>query len=142
MSDASELVVASAFLLPLEAHLAWSVLDAAGVEAQVHDEYVVRADWLLCHAVGGVKVVVRAEDLTTACELLETTAVVLDDDALLQLSGAEDREQDVCPRCGSPAWGWVTFGRRAAALTWVIVGLPLYAVRRRLQCGHCGHVAR
>jgi hypothetical protein len=142
MSDLSELVVARAFSLPDEAHLACSVLHAAGLDARVADEYTVKTDWLLSNAVGGVKVMVRAEDLTTARELLEQTAVLSDDDASLQMLDTEDSEEDVCPRCRNRKWVPVTLGKRLAVWSWLIVGMPLYPVRRRWQCGHCGHLVK
>jgi hypothetical protein len=140
MSEASELVVVSSHSLAHEAHLARSVLHAAGIEARVHDEYFVTADWRLSNAIGGVKVVVRAEDFTTARELLENNAAVSDDDASRMLE-AEDAEQDVCPRCGGRVWVPVTSGKWLAVLS-LFIGLFLFPVWHRRECSHCGHVAR
>ena len=66
MDDASQLVVVSACSQPYEAHLACSALHAAGLEAHVADEHTVAADWLMSNAIGGVKVLARAEDLIAA----------------------------------------------------------------------------
>jgi hypothetical protein len=144
MSDASELVVAGAFSLPHEAYVACSALHAAGIEARIADEHIVTTDWTLSNAVGGVKVMVRAENLAAARELLENTAVVSDDaDAdSPQMSGVEDSEQDVCPRCGSHALVAVKAGKRLSALSWFIIGAPLFPVWRRMRCSDCGHESR
>ena len=142
MSHASELVVVSAFSQPHEAHLACSALHAAALEALVADENTVAADWLLSNAVGGVKVLVHAENLTTAREVLEHIASVPDDAAPHQMLDAENSEQDVCLHCGSRALAPVTFGKRLSVFSWMIVGIPLFPVWRRRRCGDCGHKNR
>lgn len=162
MTDASELVVVRAFSQIHEANLAWSALDAAGVAARVADDNTVAADWLLSNAIGGVKLLVRAEDLTKAREILDSTASVSDDvgpdDVVLgdigpddtgpnvasgdvaafQMPGAEDSEDVACPSCGARRFVNVTSGRRLSALTWLITGFPLFPVRRRERCAECG----
>lgn len=55
----------------LEASLAKSILDSAGVESFLVDDNLVRLHWFYSNAVGGVKVLVRAEDADTARELLQ-----------------------------------------------------------------------
>ncbi len=157
MTDASELVVARAFSHIHEANLAWSALDAAGVAARVTDDNTVAADWLLSNAIGGVKLLIRAEDLTKASEILASTASVSDvgpddvgpvvlgpddigpeDVAPFQMPDAEDSEDAVCPSCGGRQFVYVTSGRRLSALTWLIIGFPLVPVRRRERCAECG----
>jgi hypothetical protein len=141
MSDSSELVVARAYSLPHEAHLACSVLHAAGLEARVADEHIVTADWFLSNAVGGVKVMVRAEDLTTARELLDQAAVVSNEDAPSQMLDTQGSEEDACPRCGSRTWESVTYGKRLAALSMLVMPM-LLPVWRRTRCGQCGYETR
>lgn len=138
MSDASELVVARAFSLAHEAHFACSVLDAAGIEARVADEHLVTAYWFLSNAVGGVKVLVRAEDLTTARELLDNQAVVSDDAAPPEMSDTANAHEDPCPRCGNRVWVSVTHGKQLAVLSLFLMPLPL-PVWRRNRCGQCGY---
>ena len=142
MSDTSELAVVRAFSLPLEAHLACSALHAAGLEARVADQDMVTADWLLSNAIGGVKVLVRAEDLATAREVLENIASVSDDDAVDGMSDVEDAAQDVCPQCGGRTWVSVTHGKRLAVLSWMVISFPLFPVWRRWRCSDCGHESR
>jgi hypothetical protein len=147
VTDASELVVARAFSHIHDANLAWSALDAAGVAARVTDDNIVAANWLLCNAIGGVKLLIRAEDLTKASEILASTASVSDvgpddigpeDVARFQMPDAEDSQDAVCPSCGGRQFVYVTSGRRLSALTWLLIGLPLVPVRRRERCAECG----
>jgi DNA-directed RNA polymerase subunit RPC12/RpoP len=51
----------------------------------------------------------------------------------------EDRNA-ACPRCGSEDTAAVVAGRRWTFLSWLVLGLPLFPVRRRSRCRHCGHV--
>ena len=54
-----------------EALLAKSMLDSAGIESFLADENLVRLDWFYSNLVGGIKLMVRAEDAETARTLLE-----------------------------------------------------------------------
>ena len=54
------------FSKPEEAHLFRMRLGAVEIEAFVQDENLVQNYWLLCNAVGGVKVQVAAEDVDDA----------------------------------------------------------------------------
>lgn len=76
MNAHSEVVVVRAFSAPHEAHLACSALRAAGIDATVADANIVAVNWLYSNAVGGVKVLVREEDLAAAREILDTRAAV------------------------------------------------------------------
>lgn len=52
-----------------EAHLFRSFLESEGVAAYVYDEYTPQIHWLYTHAVGGIRVVVAAENLERAGDL-------------------------------------------------------------------------
>jgi hypothetical protein len=137
MTDPSELVVVGAFSHPHEAHLACSPLEAAGLDATVADAHIVAADWLVSNAVGGVKVLVRAEDSAEAHEVLESAAVVDRDESRSGDSG-EERVARSCPRCGSESIVRVTRGRRFAIASWLIAGVPLFPVWQQQRCRTCG----
>lgn len=137
MTEPSELVVVGAFSHPHEAHLACSALAAAGLDATVADAHIVAADWLVSNAVGGVKVLVRAEDAAEAHAVLESTAVVDRDDESRFGSG-EQYVARSCPRCGSESIVRVTRGRRFAIASWLIAGVPLFPVWQQHQCRTCG----
>jgi hypothetical protein len=132
------LVVVRSFSLPHEAHLARSVLEAAGIDAVIADEHIVAADWLYSNAVGGVKVLVRAADADTARSVLDTPAQTPDD---VHQPAEVPPETDVtrCARCGAEDIAFESRGRRVAVLSWLLAGIPLFPVRRRLKCGRCGH---
>jgi hypothetical protein len=139
MSETSELVVVRTFSHPLDAYVACSALQAAGLLVRVADDHIVAVDWLYSNAVGGVKLVVRAHDLETAHSVLGTVASLLDD---AESGGTGSSDEDVCPNCGSRASEVMTLGKRLAVWSWLIVGVPLFPVRRRTRCKDCGHAVR
>jgi hypothetical protein len=138
MSDSSQLVVVRAFSHPHEAHLACSALQAAGIHATLADDHIVAAAWLYSNAVGGVKVLVPAEDAAAAQEVLDTPAAI-DADPGAGGGDAPAFEATSCPRCGSHNVGSVTPGRRLLFLSWLVIGIPVFPVMRRTKCRDCGH---
>jgi hypothetical protein len=56
-----------------EAAFLKSVLDAAGIEATIPNEYTLGVQPLYANLVGGIRVLVRAEDLERAAEVLDST---------------------------------------------------------------------
>jgi hypothetical protein len=57
-----------------EAQFLRSVLDAAGIEALIPDEHVLSVQSLYTPALGGVRLMVRPEDLERAAEVLNEVA--------------------------------------------------------------------
>jgi len=53
-----------------EALLARSILESAGIECFLGDQNIIRMDWFLSNALGGVKLRVREEDVAEADALL------------------------------------------------------------------------
>jgi len=70
MEPAGPLVIAT-FSLPTEAEMARELLEQNGIAAVLRDEGLVGVHPWLSNAVGGVKVVVPAEDAERAVEILE-----------------------------------------------------------------------
>lgn len=56
-----------------EALFLQSVLDAAGIEAAIPDEHTLGVQPLYSNALGGARLLVRAEDLERASEILNST---------------------------------------------------------------------
>ncbi len=52
-----------------EALLAKSILESAGIESFLGDENIVRIDWFYSNLVGGIKLLVRAQDAETASKV-------------------------------------------------------------------------
>jgi hypothetical protein len=140
MNDAIELIVVRTFTNVADAHVARSALDAAGIPTHLADDHVIAAYWLYSNAVGGVKLLVPSDRLNEASALLE--AISEDAGASLSDSSGEPLEiasGDVC-RCGGNQFEPVTRGRRWAAFTWLVVGVPLGPIQRTFRCRQCGTI--
>jgi len=127
------LVTVRSYRDPIDAEIAKTRLEDAGIRAFVFDQYVVGIQWLYSRAIGGVKVEVEESDLDHAARVL-----------------GEDRSGDVaeepgsvdptelCPACGSPDAHRSRVQRNAAVIS-LLTSLPFIVWRRRWVCDRCGH---
>ncbi len=120
---------------PIEAQIAWSKLDAMGVEAYIADQHTINMQWLYSNAIGGVRLQVPEHLFEQAAEILE-----LD----LESALIEEQGYDVatCPKCGSNDTEYKAIGRRAAFLVFLGLNFPLFPVRQGVKCNSCGFVSR
>src|SRR3990172_4296043 len=95
---AEALVAVATFSRPADAELARGRLEAEGLRAFVADAHVVRMNWLLSQAVGGVKLMVPASEEAMAMAILNEGSSGASD-ALHEVF--PDVETERCPRCGS-----------------------------------------
>jgi Putative prokaryotic signal transducing protein len=79
-----------------EATIAKTILDSAGIESFLAEENIVRLDWFYSNLVGGIKLLVRAEDADAARKWIEQEIT-----EKFEVTGQRDYEQPRCPRCGS-----------------------------------------
>jgi hypothetical protein len=116
-----------------EALLAKGSLDSAGIECILLDDNLVRMDWFISNAIGGIKLQVNSEDAATAMEILNQPIPEGFD-----VDGAEDYEQPRCPRCQSLD---TTFQEiyRPIAYTSAWLGVPIPVQRKGWKCLSCGH---
>ncbi len=111
-----------------EALLAKGRLEAAGIDSVLADENLVRMDWFLANAVGGVKLKVSEEQAEEAFRVLFTDKYK-----------APGEGEPKCPKCGSGDVNVVDpdKGFRLAAL-WAFA-LPTPRVEEvHWKCAHCG----
>jgi hypothetical protein len=103
MPTHSRLVTVAAFNSPVEADLARSQLEEAGIASVLADEATAGNFWVLVNAVGGVKLQVFEQDLTRAREILIPAADTDRGDEPPQVGAAPApiRQGWRCPRCGS-----------------------------------------
>jgi hypothetical protein len=118
-------VVLTSYLDPWQARLAAGELEAAGIESRLADEHLVDANWFLANAVGGVKLLVKAEEKLQAAAALG----LLDDAPGDPGQTAEDSpemasEDDApCRRCGG-----LQAEPKKTSLAWALVGLLLFGI--------------
>ncbi|MGV3517290.1 hypothetical protein [Luteitalea sp.] len=92
-------------------------------------------DWLYSNAVGGVKLFVPEDRHAEAIAVLDTFAESVDQPS--DVDTAVDASPDTCRSCGGPEFEAVVYGRRWAALSWLVAGFPFMPVRRAYQCRKC-----
>ena len=137
MNDAASLVVVRTFTNVHEAHLAKSVLDAAGIESAVLDEHIVSMVWTYSNAVRGVKILVPDDQLEEAASLLDSAAETIEESSSADLDTTTPAIE-ICDRCGGDAFESRLSGKRLAVLTWMLLGVPLALPMRRRYCRRCG----
>jgi hypothetical protein len=149
------LVTIATFSFPHEAHIAKAKLDALGIPSFIADEHTINMQWLYSDAMGGVRLQVPGEVAAEALEALnEDVGMEADLEAEANPGGGlsstpepeSDPEADVnpapemaaCPQCGGVLGAPSAEGRRPAILTWLVLGLPLWPVRKVRTCEACG----
>jgi Putative prokaryotic signal transducing protein len=131
-------VTVETFTSPWEAQLARARLEAEGIESLVADEHLVRMDWFVSRAIGGVKLKVRQEDAERAAEALRPR------DPLPEIHLVTEAEAlcPRCPGCNSDNIVYERWSRLAFFGTLLLFGFPLPVPRHRWICRHCGEAWR
>lgn len=118
-------VTVATFSHSIEAHVAKIKLETEGVFCLLADENTVNANWLYSNLLGGVKLRVRPADFASARKILE-------------LPSEPEYESERCPKCKSKGIFEQRHKRKAAFVSWLLLGFPLPYGRRKV-CGACAH---
>lgn len=117
-----------------EALLAKGKLESAGIDSVLADGNLVRMDWLLSNAIGGIRLQVRHEDLETARAVLhEPIPAEFGDEAL-----GETFIQPRCPRCCSLDIGFEKIDRFWTYGLWLLLSFPIPVRKSNWKCYTCG----
>lgn len=126
------------FLNPPTAEVARGRLESEGIEAHVHDDFIVGIYWTYSYAVNGVKVRVKREEAEEAERILRESY-----EDLLEAPEPGDVADD-CVRCGSDFVVPYDAVRFVAALTlfpfwyiWLFLCLPFANWDARWRCLGC-----
>lgn len=117
-----------------EALLSKSILESAGIESFLGDENLVRIDWFYSNLVGGIKLLVRAEDAETAIKLLAQETP-----EKFNVDGVGEYEQPRCPRCKSLDVAFDELNKRIAYGGMLFAGLPITITSNHWKCHSCGY---
>jgi hypothetical protein len=130
--DVPDLVILRQFRDLPEALLAKGGLESAGIESFFDDENIVRLDWFISNAVGGIKLLVRPDDVAAAEEILEQGIP-----GAFDVPGVGEFDQPRCPKCNSLDVTFVTENKIGAS---GIAGFGLSQLfdRDYWKCGACG----
>jgi len=128
------LVTVASYTQALEARVALTRLEDAGIPAFLTDENLVTMNWTWSNAVGGVKLQVSDEHATRAVELLDAEVPAEEPDT----DAPTDDTADACPDCGSPDIEQHWRHRRLVYASWMVLGVPIPLLRRGRRCRGCG----
>jgi hypothetical protein len=116
-----------------EALLAKGSLDSAGIESSLGDDNMVRLDWFISNLLGGIKLLVDAQDAEAANEILSQPIP-----ERFEVEGAEEYQQPHCPQCHSLDVSFEELYKPIAyASLYLEVPLPIH--RKGWICQSCHH---
>ena len=118
-----------------EALLAKGFLESAGIESFLLDETTIRMDWLWSNLLGGVKLVVKPEDVDAAIQILSQKIP-----EKFTVEGAGDFEQPRCPQCQSLEISYEDLNKPATYASTFLLNLPIQVSCRRWNCQSCGYI--
>lgn len=117
-----------------EAFLGRSLLESAGIPAWIADEHLVRTNWFLSNAVGGVRLQVDESDEAAAVEILEEEVP-----PTIEYGEEEPYVQPTCPKCGSAE---ITLGdgteRGRSFVALAVMAIPVPPREAAWHCEACG----
>jgi Putative prokaryotic signal transducing protein len=131
--DLRQLVTLRKFRDLPEALLAKGSLESAGIECFLGDDNMVRLDWFISNLLGGIKLLVRAEEAEAAEKIL--TEPIPES---FEVEGLGNYEQPHCPNCQSLDVGFEEL-IKSVAYTSAWVGLPLPVHYKAWRCHACQH---
>ena len=114
----------------IEAHIVLGRFEEAGIKCWLKDENTVTIDPILTNAVGGIKLMVAANDMEKATELMHSIR-------------QQQIENYICPRCSSNNIEYINTPRKAinwfgAILSWLL-GSYAVSVEKTWHCFDCGY---
>jgi hypothetical protein len=133
--DEREIVTIRKFRDLPEALLAKGSLESAGIECVLADDNMVRMDWFYSNAIGGIKLLVKAQDAAEAEQVLSQPIPEHFDVPDMGLF-----EQPKCPKCGSLDINYRELDPAtyfSLGVTYLGVGVPIPIHRRAWRCHSC-----
>jgi len=116
-----------------QALLAKGKLESAGIECWLADGNLVRMDWLLSNAIGGIRLQVRKPDFESARDLLNEPIPP----EFTEEEVGEDFSQPRCPRCYSLDIAHETINRFWTFGLWMLLSFPIPIRQDHWKCYTC-----
>src|ERR1700689_5789682 len=120
------LITLEAFRDVPQALLAKGKLEWAGIDCTLADGNLVRMDWLLSNAIGGIRLQVHQQDAEAARAILDEPIPP----EFHEEEVGESYEQPRCPRCYSLDIGFEKLNRFWTYGLWLLLSFPIQ-VRRK-----------
>jgi len=129
----TELITLQQFRDIPEALLAKGKLESAGIPCVLADGNLVRMDWLLSNAIGGIRLQVYEQDATSARALLDEPIPP----EFLEEEVGEAYAQPRCPRCYSLDISFDKFDRFWTFGLWLLLSFPIPIRKNSWKCHTC-----
>lgn len=130
----SDLVTLEHFRDVPQALLAKGKLESAGIHCVLADGNLVRMDWLLSNAIGGIRLQVSRQDADSARALLDEPIPPEFSEAEV----GEDFTQPRCPRCYSLDIAFEEIDRFWTYGLWLLLQFPVPVRKNHWKCYTCG----
>ena len=131
----TRLVTVASFRDLPQALLAKGALDSTGIPCFLANENIVRLDWLLAGAVGGIRLQVPETVAEKALQVLNDGIP-----AVFFSETGELYEQPQCPKCDSLNISYQDRNRWATFLSWLMLSIPLpFPKQLCWVCQKCGY---
>lgn len=135
----TSLITVESFSDPLEAHIAKGRLEAEGIQAFVADEHHIWANWMMSHALGGVRVQVASENIDDAKRIMDQHISGGYENSLNETFN--DLNIKLCPSCDSKAY---TTSPTRSSKVLLIISFGLLGIIYKLRkvnnkCNECGY---
>jgi len=131
----SDWIAVASFSQPVEAHLARTKLESEGIPCVIGNENLVRVDWFLSNAVGGVKVMVPRWEAEHARDVLRPQPRLV----VVAERGVPFDGDMICPRCRCEDVYFRRYNRRVAGVFMLLLGFLIPWRDRRWVCTRCGY---
>lgn len=133
-----QLITLTTHLNALEAHIIKGRLEAEGVLTFSQFENHIWAYWSLAQALGGVRVMVRADSEQTASKIVNDIEDGLYSSLVTEEFGEEPFIE--CPHCHSVNTIESSWSRKFALVMLIVFSLPLPFSRHEMKCKDCKRV--
>lgn len=117
-----------------EALVARAKLDSQEIWCVLADDNIVRLNWFLSNAVGGIMLQVANDEAQLALELLGEEIP----ESFSAEEVGEEYRQPGCPNCGSRDVSFETVNREVGLLFLWFLSLPVWIPRSSWKCADCG----
>jgi hypothetical protein len=117
-----------------EAVLAKASLDSSDIKSYLADDNIIRLDWFISNLIGGVKLMVKPEDVEAANQILSQPIP-----EGIEYGDNEVFEQPKCPTCHSLN---ISFEALDKTLSYgsLWIGVPIPVASPKWKCADCGAV--
>lgn len=128
------------FIYPHEAHLAKAGLEAEGIAVVITDELTAQVNNFYSTAIGGVKLMVKQEDVERAYHILKEAGFINEPEPKrerVKLAVFSKAHSTTCPYCNSNNVSKKKTPGYIVLLSFLLLHIPLPFMRKTYHCFDC-----